>query len=158
MYAARIHKIISTFGAVLKSVLVALDRSVLSESEIAMLRSLNLSEQSKVILVHVIPPASTDLESGLDRPHTAAPDLYRDIETHLEAYQKRLPCPSAIEITCGEPAAEIVRLANIHHTDLIILGSRGLSGIDRILQGSVSSEVLEQAPCSVLVVKAKSAA
>lgn len=158
VYAALIHRIVSNFGAVLKSVLVALDRSALSESAMAMLRSLNLNDQSNVILVHVIPPLGNDLDAGLDRPHTAAPDLYRDIETHLEAYQKRLPCPSAIEITCGEPAAEIVRLANIHQADLIILGSRGLSGIDRILQGSVSSEVLEQAPCSVLVVKAKATA
>ncbi|XGV87334.1 MAG: universal stress protein [Limnothrix sp. BL-A-16] len=141
----------------LKSVLVALDRSALSESEIAMLRSFNLNEQCKVILVHVIPPSSTDLDQPLDRPQGTAPDLYREIETQLTAYQKRLPCPSTIEIISGEPAAEIVRLANIHRTDLIIIGSRGLSGIDRILQGSVSSDVLEQAPCSVLVVKAKTA-
>lgn len=153
VYAALIHETISHCGAVLKSVLVALDRSAISESEIVMLRSLNLSDQSKVILTHVISPASADLDIAADRPHTATSDLYRDVETHLVAYQQQLPCPSTIEITSGDPAAEIVRLANIHHADLIVIGSRGLSGIDRILHGSVSSEVLEQAPCSVLVVK-----
>ena len=56
VYAAFIHETISHCGAVLKSVLVALDRSAISESEIVMLRSLNLSDQSKVILTHVISP------------------------------------------------------------------------------------------------------
>jgi nucleotide-binding universal stress UspA family protein len=37
--------------------------------------------------------------------------------------------------------------------DLIILGTRGLTGVDRILARSISSEVVEQAPCTVMVVK-----
>ncbi|MGA9377200.1 MAG: universal stress protein, partial [Phormidium sp.] len=47
----------------------------------------------------------------------------------------------------------IIRLANIHHADLIIIGSRGLTGLKRILERSVSSQVVEDAPCSVLLVK-----
>ncbi len=53
----------------------------------------------------------------------------------------------------GAPAEEIIRLANIYKTDLIIIGSRGLIGMKRIVQGSVSSQVVEEANCSVLVVK-----
>ncbi|MBC6435836.1 universal stress protein, partial [Nostoc sp. HG1] len=41
----------------------------------------------------------------------------------------------------------------IYKTDLIIIGSRGLMGMKRIVQGSVSSQVVEEANCSVLVVK-----
>jgi nucleotide-binding universal stress UspA family protein len=34
-----------------------------------------------------------------------------------------------------------------------VIGSRGLTGLQRILEGSVSSQVVADAPCSVLVIK-----
>lgn len=51
----------------------------------------------------------------------------------------------------GDPAEEILRHARGY--DLIVMGSRGLSGLKRILLGSVSGHVLDRAPCSVLVVR-----
>jgi nucleotide-binding universal stress UspA family protein len=53
----------------------------------------------------------------------------------------------------GNPAEEIIRLASIYEADLIVLGSRGLTGVNRILKGSVSSQVVSEAPCTVMVVK-----
>jgi nucleotide-binding universal stress UspA family protein len=53
----------------------------------------------------------------------------------------------------GDVAEEIVRLANIYKADLIVIGCRGLTGLKRILEGSVSSQVVGEAVCSVLVVK-----
>ena len=47
---------------------------------------------------------------------------------------------------------EILRLANIYQADLIILGTRGLKGVERIFHDSVSSQVVAEASCSVLVV------
>jgi nucleotide-binding universal stress UspA family protein len=44
-------------------------------------------------------------------------------------------------------------LAHIYHCDLIALGCRGLTGVSRIIQGSVSDRVFAEAPCSVLVVR-----
>jgi nucleotide-binding universal stress UspA family protein len=46
----------------------------------------------------------------------------------------------------GDPAEEIIRLANIYKIDLIIIGSRGLMGMKRIVQGSVSSQVVWRKP------------
>ncbi|HEY9644886.1 MAG TPA: universal stress protein, partial [Chroococcidiopsis sp.] len=71
----------------------------------------------------------------------------------FQPYQAVLPCPSEVEVTSGDPAEEIVRLAHIHNADLIVMGSRGLTGLSRVLQGSVSGQVVADAPCSVLVVK-----
>ena len=53
----------------------------------------------------------------------------------------------------GHPADEIVRAAEELRADLVVLGSHGLKGLERYLLGSVSSAVLEYAPCSVLVVR-----
>ncbi len=53
----------------------------------------------------------------------------------------------------GQPDKEIVRLAEGLDTSLIVIGSRGLSGIRRSLMGSVSDSVVRNAPCPVLVVR-----
>lgn len=53
----------------------------------------------------------------------------------------------------GDPAEEIVRVAKEGRYDLIVLGSRGLSGWKGLLMGSVSKRVVSMAGCSVLVVK-----
>ncbi|MBD1938959.1 universal stress protein [Microcoleus sp. FACHB-68] len=136
----------------LKTILVALDSSDLSEEVIQTLRELQLQPATKIILSNVIPPRSPDLEIEADRPGLVE-EPYRQIEKQLQAYQADLPCQSELEIVTGDPAEEIIRLANIYQADLIVLGSRGLTGMNRILQGSVSSQVVADAPCSVLVVK-----
>lgn len=53
----------------------------------------------------------------------------------------------------GRAASEIVREADRLGADLILLGARGLGAVDRILVGSVSSEVVDHADCPVLVVR-----
>lgn len=53
----------------------------------------------------------------------------------------------------GSPASEIVAEATRWEADLIMLGSRGRSVIKSILLGSVSLEVVHNAPCSVEIVR-----
>ena len=53
----------------------------------------------------------------------------------------------------GHVAEKIIAYDRTWRADLIILGSRGLSNIQRFLMGSVSQKVVTYAPCSVLVVK-----
>jgi len=93
------------------------------------------------------------MEMAVDRPHVSEELTYRHIEKQLQSYQTDLPCESELEIVTGDPAVEIVRLAHIHQANLIVIGTRGLTGLKRILEGSVSSQVVADAPCSVLVVK-----
>jgi nucleotide-binding universal stress UspA family protein len=54
----------------------------------------------------------------------------------------------------GHPAEVIIDVANQEQADLIVVGSRGLTGIKRYLLGSVSSEVSHHAHCSVMIVRA----
>lgn len=57
------------------------------------------------------------------------------------------------DIAFGDPGAEIVGAAHRMHADCIVMGSRGLTGIRRVMLGSVADHVLRHAPCPVLVVK-----
>jgi nucleotide-binding universal stress UspA family protein len=138
---------------VLKTILVALDSSEVSHCVIQSLDELQIQPAAKIILAHVIPAPEPDGEMAVDRPQTSEELLYRQIEKQLQSYQDDLPCESELEIVSGDPALEIIRLAHIHQADLIVIGTRGLTGLNRILQGSVSSQVVADAPCSVFVVK-----
>ena len=52
----------------------------------------------------------------------------------------------------GRPGPKLCDLAQTWNADLLIVGSRGMSGISQLLMGSVSNHVLHHAPCSVLIV------
>lgn len=138
----------------LNSVLVALDGSEISERVIQTLDNLALSKDAKIILCHVFLTPESEMELPADRPQPDSPTFsYFNIEKQLQSYQENLSVTSELELVTGDPAEEIIRLANIYKADLIVIGSRGLMGMKRIVQGSVSSQVVEEANCSVLVVK-----
>jgi len=61
--------------------------------------------------------------------------------------------PITMVIRRGKPAREIVRFAAEKTADLIIIGSLGKGGLERVLLGSVSDEVVRTASGNVLVVK-----
>ncbi|WP_299402459.1 universal stress protein [Acaryochloris sp. IP29b_bin.148] len=136
------------------TILVALDSPEISERVMQALKSFQLDAVDKVVLTHVISTNETGEEQPADRPYSDPQvGLFRHIEEELQTYQASLPCDSSLEIVTGDPAEEIVRVANIYKADLILIGSRGLTGVTRILQRSVSSQVVSDASCSVMVVR-----
>ncbi len=58
-----------------------------------------------------------------------------------------------VHFRLGDPVQEIVACAREVRADLLVLGTRKHRGAKRFLLGSVSAQVVEQAPCSVLIVK-----
>jgi nucleotide-binding universal stress UspA family protein len=54
----------------------------------------------------------------------------------------------------GRAHQEIVKYASLEETDLIVIATHGLSGLERMFIGSVAEKVVRRAPCPVLTVKA----
>ena len=140
-----------------KTILVALDEPKLASDLVDAINQLNWQPEARLILSHVMLPSEDIPSRDATLPGPAPLEItQQQIEEDLRASGGDLPeVATLIEVVLGDPAEEIVRLANIYEADLIILGNRGLTGLNRILQGSVSSQVLEDAHCSVLVIKAK---
>ena len=57
------------------------------------------------------------------------------------------------EVREGDPAQEIVLSARHHEAGLVVVGTRGQTGLRRLILGSVARKVLLHAPCSVLIVR-----
>ena len=53
----------------------------------------------------------------------------------------------------GNPGPEIVKFANEHQVDLVVIGSRGLNSLQEMVLGSVSHKVMKRVNCPALIVK-----
>jgi nucleotide-binding universal stress UspA family protein len=62
------------------------------------------------------------------------------------------------ETAAGNPADAIVRVAEERNVDLIVMGTRGRTGLQHVLLGSVAEKVVRLAPCPVLTVRHKPSA
>lgn len=60
-----------------------------------------------------------------------------------------------VHIRIGKPAEELLALARDVGADLIIVGSKGLTGVERLVLGSVSEKVVREARCTVEVARPK---
>jgi nucleotide-binding universal stress UspA family protein len=77
-------------------------------------------------------------ESLLARESRAVEDKGVEVETHARE---------------GDPAEVLIAVAEEVSADLIVVGARGLSGLQRFLLGSVSNKLSHHAPMSVMVVR-----
>ena len=69
------------------------------------------------------------------------------------ASEKNVKVKTDVVIGISSVVKEIIEYAEKNRVDMIVIGSRGLSGIKKMLLGSVASEVLKYAHCPVLVTK-----
>ena len=83
--------------------------------------------------------------------------MKKEAEAFLEKFKKiaeEFGVKIETQLIIGKPAEEIVKLAK--QNDLIIMAHHDKTvGLDRVMIGSVSRDVVRNAPCSVLVVKSK---
>jgi nucleotide-binding universal stress UspA family protein len=111
---------------------------------------------SRLIILHVPHPGEPPVWV-YDRMAGSVPDRER-ILAHLRHHTAMLRAENpqvVFEHRLGEggPAEEILRIAGAERCDLIVMGTRGRRGLERILAGSVAEEVMRKAPCPVLAVR-----
>ncbi len=105
--------------------------------------------------LHAIVPMSPPLAVGASLPQTIGVESQDAAEQSLRQLldQVGIAPGTAREVVCpGAPVATILDYAREQQIDLIVLGTHGLSGLDRLLLGSVAERVLHHAPCPVLTI------
>lgn len=81
--------------------------------------------------------------------------LRQEGETALEQTERLAPEDLSVEtdIIEGSPAREITAYASENPADLVVMGTHGRSGVDRLLLGSVAERVVRSSPVPVLTVR-----
>lgn len=141
-----------------KKILFPTDFSEGSVPAISVLADLAKKYDAKIYIVNVIYDIAS--ATGWYVPHSSMDDMYRDLETSAKKEIERVGVeelrgyPNVVRMVVkGIPDDEIIRIAKDEKIDLIVMGTHGRKGIDRILFGSTASEVVRNAPCPVLTVR-----
>ena len=138
------------FGA--RRLLVPVD---FSDSSLRALRravDLATASEGSLVLVHVVAADYGLLDIGREEYRDLDRSLQNQAANELRAWaDANVPqnVPADLEVRIGRPAEEIVAAASESKADLIVLSTRGLTGLDRYLMGSVAERVTRLAPCPV---------
>jgi nucleotide-binding universal stress UspA family protein len=144
------------------SIVVAVDFSETSAETMRVALDLARGEPSRLHLLHVT--NNVLLQAGVtEAPGVDWAELQRnaveEARVQLVALASRCaldPQRVTVAVEVGPAAAEIVRYADAHGAQLIVLGSHGHGVVRRFLLGSVADRVLRQASCPVLLVPHRS--
>ena len=85
--------------------------------------------------------------------------LYADLNMNKKLADLKMSYPNykfeySIDID-NDPAVVILKTQKEKQIDLVVMGSHGRKGLDRLLMGSVAESVLREATCPVLIIKNK---
>lgn len=140
-----------------RKILIAVDSGPVAANAAGVGADLARSLGAEVALITTV-DMSSDFggESGVS-PKELLEQVRQEGKRLLAGFRKRLSLDAAaLEfVQQGAPSDEIVKAAKEWPADLIVIGSHGRGGIKRALVGSVAEGVMRQAPCPVLVVRAK---
>jgi len=111
------------------------------------------SKGSKIDVVYVVDPdrAKSDVLSNWN-----SVDINDQRKERMREVEKRAleaGVSYEIKILHGEPGPTIVKYVNDNNMDIVVIGSRGLNGLQEFVLGSVSHKVAKRANCPVLIVK-----
>jgi nucleotide-binding universal stress UspA family protein len=146
----------------IQTILVATDFSTASKAATTYAFHLARALGARVILLHVVPERDVEimgalyghLQSYISRDALIQP-FYTEAEKRLAALVDNANAQELVQERCiviGQPASEIVSWATAKQAQIILVGTHGRSGFDRVLLGSVAEHVLRLASCAVLVV------
>ncbi|MCI4331956.1 MAG: universal stress protein [Thermoplasmata archaeon] len=111
---------------------------------------------STLTLASVLPAGSSSsdpyLESLIPLGDEAKPLRVQVEEIEKEARSRGILTVQSVVLR-GKVVEMLIAYVAEHPQDLIVVGSRGLSRGSRLIMGSVSSELVDRAPCPVLVVR-----
>jgi nucleotide-binding universal stress UspA family protein len=112
--------------------------------------------RAAIHLVHIYPPDEASSIPGAGHLLFESAEAIERINDELMGiHQKHVPTfrPENCHIRGGRPYEEIVRVAREIDADLIVLSTRGHSGLKHLLLGSTAERVVRNAPCPVLVAR-----
>jgi len=130
----------------------------------ALHRAVTLAGRAPFHVLHIVcvidpkdPIPSIPSYNGVDYMYAARVQeaLAAEIQQELDQADVRGSVHFFVHARIGKAADEILQLAREVGADLIIVGSKGMTGLERLILGSTSEHVVREAGCTVEVARAK---
>jgi nucleotide-binding universal stress UspA family protein len=137
-----------------KRILVAMDRSKYSEKAFDQAISIAKICKSTLFIVSVIDLYPEVKEIVLTHEGRGIKGTKEFLEgVKAKATKENIPCETIMHIGV-QPHEFIIQEAKEKNIDLIVMGTHGRTGLDKLLIGSVAERVVGHAPCAVMVTPA----
>ena len=143
-----------------KKILVPVDGSGHANKAVGFATELASKYNADIVLVHVVPhePLPRELKEFAEVEHVPETIVPRELgERLLDSIAAQVMDQGGHEPTKdireGHPANEILSCALDHGVDMIVMGTRGLGGLQELLMGSVSHKVTQLATCPCVTVR-----
>ena len=139
----------------IRSILFAGDFSECSLQAFGMAAALARDHGARLVILHIATPPPLVSYRELERSLEPVKGYRRELEDRL---RELYPEDSGVDVTYrigdGDPATEIIGIARELSCDLIVMGTKGNTGLERLLMGSVAERVMRGAACPVITVRA----
>ncbi len=152
-------EVTSHAGISLKNILFATDFSEASQAALSYAAAIARRYDSQLHIAHIMSPTSYIIPSQpgdpvtLDSIHEAALADARERMQTLALHLKNIPHHTYVrEGEVWESLSDIIRT---HEIDLMVLGTHGRTGVEKLVLGSKAEEILRQATCPVLTIGPK---
>lgn len=137
--------------SIAETVLVAIDDS--PEARTALEHALERFPDAEITVVTVLEITVADLADDHELPDEVAGDHAETVLEDAVSIATQHGRDVRTETITGQPAKAIVSYADEQDVDHLVVGSRGSTGLKRVLLGSVAESVVRRAPCPVTVVR-----
>jgi nucleotide-binding universal stress UspA family protein len=141
----------------LQKILCPVDFSDVSEKVAGYAKSVAQPAGAEVVCIHVVPSGTIYADFGIpmNSMETFCTTMIQDGEKNLAEFIDRHFSGVSVrpKVVCGDFAEEILECAKEESVDMIVMGTHGRTGVNRLLFGSVAEKVLRRAPCPVLAVR-----
>ena len=138
-----------------RTILIPLENSATDQTILTHIRPLARQLGSRLILIHVADGYAARYQESLQLVES---EEMREDQQYLDQQREALANEGfdvAAHLACGEPADEIIKMAQREHVDLIAMSTHGHRLVKDVVLGSVASAVRHRTDIPVLLVRAK---
>ena len=135
------------------NILVLTDFSAGSREALVYAVNIARLHNSKLTLLHIVPPKlGPPQDPRRDEAFRAALGEMKKLQADLLSKGQLRDIHHQVLVRQGKLSNVISRILKLQNTNLIVLGSRGKTGLKKVILGSFAEDVFRQAPCPVLTV------
>ncbi len=143
--------------SIINKILCPVDFSPVSDKVAEYAKSLAGPLDAEIICIHIVPSGTIYADFGIpmNSMETFCSTMISEGEKTLAQFNEKhfSDHKYRAKVVCGDFSEEILACAKEEQVDMIVMGTHGRKGVDKLLFGSVAEKVLRQAPCPVMAIR-----